>query len=108
MIRNLTLMRPNSRHRNRPHRSEGLGDQVVDVVEYIGREKPQLDRSLLPAGSEVQHLHGHPPRVDEPLQLDALDAAGVAEVGAHSGGAETVVPAEREEVPGTKRQWSRC
>src|SRR6266542_4111463 len=67
MIWNLTLMGPNSSHGHGPHGREGLGHQVVDVIEHIGRHEPQLDRALFPACSEVQHLHGDAPRVDEPF-----------------------------------------
>src|SRR3989442_14556513 len=101
---NLTLMRPNGRHRYRPYRREGLGHQVVDVIKHVGRQEPELDRPLLPARPQVQHLHGDPPCVDKTLQLDALDAAGIAEVGAHAEGAEAVISAQREQVLGTERQ----
>src|SRR6266705_4286884 len=100
------LIRPGSGDGDRAHRFERLGDEIVHVVERIGHEESDLERSGDPAGAEVQHSHGNAPRVDVALELDLFRPAREAVIGAETPRAARspgrVVRGHGEQVPGPK------
>src|SRR6266571_2472255 len=88
---NVTLMRPDSGQRDGPHRREGFGHQIVDVVEHVRGEQTELDGSLPPARAEIQHFHRHPAGIDKSFQLDALWPTCESEVRADFTRADDIV-----------------
>src|SRR5438093_8493708 len=74
------LIRPHRRDRYRADGREGLGHEVVDVVESVGHEEPHVELSEGPAGAEIEHLHRHPALVHEALQLEPGRPARLPEV----------------------------
>src|SRR5947207_1114637 len=97
------LIRPRQDHRSRADGLEGAGDQVIDVVERVRHKQPRRQGSALPAGAEIEDPGRHARiAAEDGLELDPLDAAGVAELGSYREHAPLVIGAEREHVPGSE------
>src|SRR5258706_8598073 len=105
------LIRPRGGDGDRTHGREGLGDEIVHIVEGVGDEQSQLDLAPRPAGAEVEDAQRDAPRVDEALELDLCRPAPVAEVGAEgpraAAAARRVVRGRREQVGRPKcEEWT--
>src|SRR6266566_12133 len=76
------------------------------VATYFAALDDNLPTALeLPAGAQVEHPRGHPRIVPEHrLELDAVDATRIAEIGSHRHRPPAIIGGECEQVLGAERQ----